>query len=90
MSNENSSQPYKTSIVLVMLPVILLILSGILTTWIWKLDDRQFASQSEIVTRQELHNSLEGLEERITTRFDSSDKKVEKLFDLLREQERTK
>jgi hypothetical protein len=82
MSNENSSQPYKTSIVLVMLPVILLILSGILTTWIWKLDDRQFASQSEIVTR--------GLEERITTRFDSSDKKVEKLFDLLREQERTK
>jgi hypothetical protein len=90
MSDTASQGPNKANITNLILPAILLIISGMLTTWLWKLDERQFALQRDIVTRHELSTSLNGLEERITTRFDSSDKKVEKLFDLLREQERTK
>ena len=72
MGDTDTKEAPKANIVLLILPAILLILSGMLTTWLWKLDDRQFNSQRDTITRQELHNSLKGLEDRLSKRFDGN------------------
>tara|TARA_R110000803_G_scaffold210147_3_gene281232 strand:+ start:7477 stop:7746 length:270 start_codon:yes stop_codon:yes gene_type:complete len=67
---------------------LLVIVSGGLTTWMFKLDDRQFDIQSTVVTRTELLQTITRLETRMDRRFDLQDETLGKLFDILREQQR--
>lgn len=67
------------------IPALLVAISGALSTWLWKLDDRQFEFQRDVITREEFTVRMGRLENRLEKRFDVSDAKQQKLFDLLRE-----
>ena len=67
------------------LTAVLIIVCGGLTTWLFKLDDRQFNLQSQIVTRVELNRTVSNLENRMNQRFDRVEVLISKLFDLERQ-----
>lgn len=54
----------------IILAVVVAMLGG-LSTWMFKLDDRQFELRSNVVTRAELQKSIGDLENRMDRRFDN-------------------
>jgi hypothetical protein len=56
-----------------------------LTTWMFKIDDRQFEIQSQIVTRQELRAELNAMERGIDVRLARIELLVKELVDRERE-----
>lgn len=52
-----------------------------MTTWLFKLDDRQFELQSNVVTRQELRLELNKMQSNIDLRLQNIEDMVKELVD---------
>lgn len=65
---------------------IMIVIMTALSTWLFKIDDRQFNMRSEIVTRSELRFELDRMESNIDTRLENIEEMVKLLIDREREQ----